>query len=111
MVVEKKGSRKYVARLGSFEAVGRTATEAKAKLEEELRKLVDNYWRLRYLFTGNGEVLCVRYYGYSWGYDVARVGEMHACGCVGLPDYETALAKARDHAEQCYGGVVWEVPA
>lgn len=109
VVVEKKGSRKYVARLGTLEATGRTATEARQKLEEELERLTRNHLTRRYLFTKSGEVLCVTYYGYSWGYDIARVGGAHVCSCLGVASYEEALEKARSHAEQSYGGVVWEV--
>ena len=88
------------------QAAGPTATLAKDALIGQLARLAANDQRA-YLFCGNGEtILVVSFIGDCWQYDI--VDKAHRAGCImpSVTSFKDAKARAYDHAEQSYGGIV-----
>lgn len=85
-----------------------SAEAAVQDLTETLTSL-DDAFRLRILFCGDGTVLVVRKFGAFGGFGYSQHSPAHAHGCAcmgGLDTLEQAEARARKHADQVYGGVV-----
>jgi hypothetical protein len=87
---------------------------AKARLRPEIERQIDEMvlrernYRRKVIGCVSGEVLIVYFSHGSWGYDIAGDGRTGCCSCCGLESFEVACEKARDHADQVWGGVKWE---
>jgi len=56
----------------------------------------------------SGEVLVVYYRYGTWGYDIAGKGRLCCCTNSGFKSFKEAVEKAVDHANQVWGGPVWQ---
>ena len=87
-----------------------------ARVKREARKAADEYLKRceatirnrekRLIVCNDGTVLVV-HYSDVWEYAIAQAGGKTAC-CLTGESFEVCRDRARDHAEQCYGGVAWE---
>lgn len=88
--------------------------DARAKLvkdiEEKLTTAVEHdRYSMRYIIgTGSGDVLIVSYRGGKWSYDICGSGRPFGSVCITQADYRGTIEQAVDHANQSYGGVVYE---
>lgn len=86
---------------------------AKAKLKPLLVAEINdaltehrNYQR-RVIACQDGTVLVVYFRYGNWGYDIAGAGRSGCCTNSGFKTFEEAVEKATSHAEQSYGGMLW----
>src|SRR5262245_13015422 len=103
-----KKTGRYVARLGTVSIEGDTREHAKANLLEHLDNLDSNHARRRYLFCGdNKTILVVHWSNNAWAYDIIDSERDYACSCLmSSTCLDTAIDRARSHADQSYGGVI-----
>lgn len=87
-------------------AKGKLKTQLIAQIEDGLRAL--KYTETLLLGCGDGTVLVVCYNHGAWGYHIGGPGHKYAGSSAGAKDYSEATVQARSHAEQSYGGVLWE---
>ena len=62
----------------------------------------------RVIATKNGEVFVVYFRHGNWGYDIAGAGRTGFSSCSGPGTFEEIVKRAVDHAEQAFGGVLWQ---
>lgn len=94
----------------------KSEADARAKVAERIGEVVEfaiaatlNYQR-HVIATQGGEVLTVEWSGAAWGYRIDGAGRhaIGAAGAWGAKTFEAAREDARRHAEQSYGGILWE---
>lgn len=88
--------------------------QAKRKLRAQLRdvvnealRTVENY-RTQLLATNDGHVFTVRYRYSHWGYSISGSDRGHSSSVAGRDSFDEALADARRHIDDAFGGVAWE---
>lgn len=96
-------------------SIHRSAPKAKKLLKEMLVKRVEEGLRAanhgnsgRLLGCTDGTVLVVRWAYDGWGYSIGGPGYKYGTSSQGYKTYEEAIAGAKNHAGQSYGGVAWE---
>lgn len=62
------------------------------------------------IVTNEGSIILGRFYLGHWGYEFAHNdGKPYSCGgTIGNEDFEKTFQRARDHANQAFGGIAWE---
>ena len=90
------------------EAKARKALEAQV-LERltEWAELDANRQR-RMIACGNGQIITISNEGRGWGYSISGPDRNYASACLVADGFKETIAKARDHANQCYDGISWE---
>ena len=88
-------------------AAGPTATLAKEALINQFGRMAANDQRA-YLFCADSTVLIVSFAGDCWQYDIIGAERTNRSGCImpSVTSYNDAKARAYEHADQSYGGVV-----
>lgn len=89
-------------------AAAPTATLAKQALLNKLGQMASNDQRA-YVFCGDGKtVLVVSFAGESWQYDIVDAERTMRGGCImpSVGSFNEAKARAAEHADQSYGGVI-----
>lgn len=94
---------------GYFGSVGKAKKVLREQIGETVRDALASHANMsrEYLGCSDGTVLIVGYRYHSWGYEIVGPNRQHASGCCGSGDFEEWRTRAREHAEQSYGGVVW----
>jgi hypothetical protein len=99
--------------VGRYNVTGKSKKEVTESALEELEQMTEHCER-GYLICGNGTVLAIYWDVGSFGYDIVHQGQRLAPdGLIRVPSsawgnrtFEEAVEHAKNHAEQCYGGVV-----
>lgn len=95
---------------GSLASAASALREQLGKAIEQAIETEKNHHKLAVLQCGDGTVLTVRFSLGSWGYDISgpdrKYGPSGQSG--GADTFEQSVARAREHAAQCYGGISWE---
>jgi hypothetical protein len=77
------------------------------RMLREQRDAAENYHE-KYIMTVEGTIMHVRFQSGGWGYRMVR-RDSCAASCQ-IPDstFAEVCDAAREHAEQCFNGIVWE---
>jgi len=119
LLADAKTGFSYADHVNGVGCYATTERAARKKLRSQLQEKVNNALaqlhndRRAMLGCGDGTVLLVEFRFDSWGYTIAGPGLKHygACGCAydaTFATFDMARDDARRHAEQSYGGIVWE---
>ena len=85
--------------------------EIKARILTCLERFdrIEKHYQRRVIGCANGTVLIVRWSHDSWGYDINGAGRKYSSSASSTnKTFEQECAAARAHAENSYGGIVWE---
>jgi hypothetical protein len=91
-------------------SVNTAKNKLKPLLLQEIRDALTehrNYQR-KVIGCKSGEVLVVHFRHGNWGYDIAGEGRRGCSSCWGMKSFEEAVEKAIDHANQVWGGPIWQ---
>jgi hypothetical protein len=64
----------------------------------------------RVIGTGDGSVFIVEFRNGNWGYEICGAGRSYAGASCGMKSLGDAIAYAKAHATDSFGGVAWEHP-
>ena len=91
-------------------SVSKAKDSLKRQIQERIKEGFEALRNTRQavICTKDGTILIVQFRIGSWGYSIASDGRSYMGGCsIGSGSYEQALTQAKEHAEQCYGGIAW----
>lgn len=99
--------------VGRYNVTGKSKKEVTESALEELERITKHDDR-GYVACGDGTVLAIYWGGYRYGYDIVHPGiGVGSDGAIRAPSsswgensLEEAIQHAREHADQCFGGVV-----
>jgi hypothetical protein len=91
-------------------SIGTAKNKLKPLLQKEISNALTehrNYQR-KVIACKSGEVLVVYFRHGQWGYDIAGEGRSGCSSCCGMKTFEEAVDRAINHANQFWGGPIWQ---